>query len=56
MIAKHAEQKGNNLRALHPLLSVTDLSVRFATEEGDVTAVNALTFAVEQGETLGIVG
>ena len=56
MIAKHAEQQGNNLRALHPLLSVTDLSVRFATEEGDVTAVNALTFTVEQGETLGIVG
>lgn len=56
MIAKHAEQKGNNLRALHPLLSVTDLCVRFATEDGDVTAVNALTFTVEQGETLGIVG
>lgn len=56
MIAKDAEQKGNTLRVLHPLLSVTDLSVRFDTEEGAVTAVNALSFTLDQGETLGIVG
>ncbi|MFT8210086.1 MAG: oligopeptide ABC transporter ATP-binding protein OppD [Symbiopectobacterium sp.] len=56
MIANNAERKVDNLRALHPLLSVTDLSVRFATENGDVTAVNALSFTIDQGETLGIVG
>lgn len=38
------------------LLDVKDLRVEFATQDGIVTAVNDLTFSLEQGETLGIVG
>ncbi len=38
------------------LLSVKDLSVTFATSDGDVTAVNKLNFELSAGETLGIVG
>ena len=39
-----------------PLLQVRDLRVQFKTEDGQVTAVNNLNFALRQGETLGIVG
>ncbi|MDO4250333.1 MAG: oligopeptide ABC transporter ATP-binding protein OppD [Moraxella sp.] len=38
------------------LLEVKDLKVKFATEDGLVTAVNGLNFNLNQGETLGIVG
>ena len=38
------------------LLDVTDLRVTFSTPDGDVTAVNDLTFSLRAGETLGIVG
>ena len=38
------------------LLQVKDLSVKFSTEDGEVTAVNGLNFDLHQGETLGIVG
>lgn len=38
------------------LLKVTDLHVKFTTPEGTVTAVNNLSFSINQGETLGIVG
>jgi oligopeptide transport system ATP-binding protein len=39
-----------------PLLQVDDLTVRFKTEGGEVTAVNGVSFALERGRTLGIVG
>jgi peptide/nickel transport system ATP-binding protein len=39
-----------------PLLDVRDLSVRFATDEGLLTAVDGVSFTVERGRTLGIVG
>jgi peptide/nickel transport system ATP-binding protein len=39
-----------------PLLEVTDLRVRFRTRRGAVTAVDGLSFTVEQGEALGVVG
>ena len=37
-------------------LRVEDLTVRFPTEDGLVTAVNDLSYSVELGKTLGIVG
>ncbi|MDH2428649.1 ABC transporter ATP-binding protein [Sphaerisporangium sp. TRM90804] len=39
-----------------PFLSVRDLSVEFATEDGVVHAVDRLSFELEKGTTLGIVG
>ncbi len=39
-----------------PLLAVEDLVVRFRTHDSLVHAVNGVTFDLESGETLGIVG
>jgi peptide/nickel transport system ATP-binding protein len=39
-----------------PLLEVTDLSVRFETDDGPVHAVDKLSFTLDRGEVLGIVG
>ena len=38
------------------LLAVEDLVVRFQTHEGTVYAVNGITFELERGETIGLVG
>lgn len=38
------------------LLSIKDLAVRFATPEGEVLAVDKISFDLQQGETLGLVG
>lgn len=39
-----------------PLLSVRDLSVRFATKRGFTYAVDGVSFEVAEGETIGLVG
>ena len=39
-----------------PLLTVTDLSVAFPTEDGLVQAVDGVTLSLERGRTLAIVG
>jgi peptide/nickel transport system ATP-binding protein len=39
-----------------PLLDVSELSVRFETDEGTVHAVDRMSFSLAQGEVLGIVG
>ena len=38
------------------LLEVRDLRTRFSTDEGDFFAVDGVSFAVEAGKTLGVVG
>ncbi len=39
-----------------PLLEVKDLTVRFYTQEGVVTAVDNLSYRIESGEKFGVVG
>jgi peptide/nickel transport system ATP-binding protein len=39
-----------------PILDVRDLSTQFFTEEGQVNAVDSVSFTVEDGEVFGIVG
>ena len=41
---------------MEPLLQVKDLTTRFYTDEGVVNAVNGISYAIEEGETLGVVG
>jgi peptide/nickel transport system ATP-binding protein len=38
------------------LLAVEDLSVRFETDDGVVQAVDSLSFSLDEGEVLGVVG
>lgn len=39
-----------------PLLEVVDLHTYFYTEEGEIKAVNGVTFTVERGRTVAVVG
>lgn len=44
------------MRAKMPLLEVNNLRTVFHTNDGEVYAVNDLSFSLEKGETLGVVG
>jgi peptide/nickel transport system ATP-binding protein len=44
------------MNATKPLLEVTDLSVTFRTEQGDVPALRDFSYTLNAGETLAIVG
>lgn len=39
-----------------PILEVKNLGIRFTTRDGEVRAVEDLSFSVQPGEVLGIVG
>src|SRR3954451_2097247 len=39
-----------------PLLTVKDLKVHFATDDGVVKAVDGISYTVDRGQALGIVG
>ncbi|EMA67657.1 peptide ABC transporter ATP-binding protein [Halorubrum aidingense JCM 13560] len=45
-----------NPNTTDPLLSVESLRTQFRTEEGTVTAVDDVSFSLEKGEVMGIVG
>ena len=38
------------------ILEVTDLATHFRTDAGEVRAVDRVSFRVDEGETLGLVG
>ncbi|MCY7301899.1 MAG: ABC transporter ATP-binding protein [Thermoleophilia bacterium] len=40
----------------HPLLEVRNLVTRFSTQEGDLIAVDGISFDIERGQRFGIVG
>ena len=41
---------------MEPVLEVENLTVRFQTPDGEVSAVNQVSFVIKTGESLGIVG
>lgn len=41
---------------MEPLLEIKNLKIRFYTDDGVVNAVNGVTYGIEEGEILGIVG
>ncbi len=46
----------SSLSLTRPLVEVCDLTTRFFTDDGVVTAVDRVSFGIEEGETLGMVG
>lgn len=44
------------VRNMEPLLKINNLKTRFHTEDGIVNAVNGISYSMESGEVLGVVG
>ncbi|MEU9484038.1 ABC transporter ATP-binding protein [Streptomyces decoyicus] len=56
MTETRPSQPTEALDAAQPVLDVSDLTVSFPSEAGDVQAVRGVSYAVRPGEVLGIVG
>ena len=52
----HTASSGAAPVAREPLLSVRDLATHFPLDEGNVVAVDGVSFDLYEGQTLGIVG
>jgi oligopeptide/dipeptide ABC transporter ATP-binding protein len=50
------EDTGDQTPTASPLLSVQDLSISFDSKQGPTTVVSNVSFALQPGETLGLVG
>lgn len=49
-------QVSDDFEKKSPILTVTNLTTRFSTPEGEVEAVSNVNFSLYQGESLGVVG
>jgi peptide/nickel transport system ATP-binding protein len=49
-------QEGNWMSESEPVLAVKNLKTVFETRQGDIHAVNSISFELRQGEMLGVVG
>ena len=52
MDANSSAQQKNNV----PLLKISNLQTRFHTQDGVVHAVNGISYSLDSGEILGVVG
>lgn len=46
----------NEKDQITPLLEIKDLSVRFSTDDGEVEALDKVSFGINPGQTVGVVG